>query len=291
MVSLETFTRMQDTNMTTATGGKLLPNAEELFSEFATDSTHIGYTGDCGEFAELCAVHIVSGTPLTPDNMTAIVRRDIAHGWASDNGGEPLVSIAHDLDALKLKYTLFNYPGPGNWLDLLRSNAGVQPVIMEVANGQNLAGDEPGLHFHFVTVVGVDGSGNFLCCDGDNIRRDNERLLCVYTPDMISGAQPCGLIVVKFPQKDSTGYVVQEDGSIIYNANGVHLIGYVAEFVKSHNIQNEALAEEFYFNANESVTPFNQGCIVSFNKLDAAISLSRGGEDIAALIGALKAKG
>lgn len=257
----------------------LLPGAEELFSEFQ------GFTGDCGEFAELSAVHIVSGIAFTPDNLNVIVRRDIQHGWASDNGAEPLISISDDLNSLKLLYTLHNYPGPSDWLEIITSEAGYQPVIMELANGQNLAGDEFGLHYHFITVVGLLTNGNFICCDGDNLRRDSEHLLCEYTPTMVDGARPCGLIVVRYPQSDPFGYVVQEDGSIIYNASKIHLIGAVAEFVRSHNVQEECLhSEKYYKGSDYSVTPFTNAVVLVWSAQDKAILLNHAGEAIAALL-------
>lgn len=257
---------------------RVLPGAEELFNEFQ------GFTGDCGEFAELSALHIVSGITLNGANLDLIVRRDIDHGWASSNGGEPLSSIADDIAALKLLYTEYPFPGPSNWLEILKGEAGYQPVIIELANGQNLAGDEPGLHYHFICVVGLLTNGNFLCCDGDNIRRDAEHILCEYTPTMIDGAQPCGMIVVKYPQADDYGYVVEEDGSIIYNHSKIHLTGVIADFVKSHNLQEEALYEEWYFTPDYSVTPFTNNTVLVWDSVDKMIILNQSGEAIAGII-------
>ena len=258
---------------------RVLPGAEELFSEFQ------GFSGDCGEFAELSAIHIVAGITLESANLNLLTRRDIDHGWASANGGEPLSSIADDLTALSLLYTQYSYPGPSNWLAILNEQAGYQPVIMELANGQNLAGDEPGLQYHFICVVGILKNGNFLCCDGDNLARDNAKLLCEYTPTMIDGAKPCGLIVVKYPQADPFGYVVQADGSIIYNASKIHLIGVMAEYVKSHNIQEECLHSAFEYVKNKyTVVPFTNGVVLVYSFDDQAIILSYAGEAIAALI-------
>lgn len=264
---------------------RTLPGAAVEFDEFIKSSDGRAFTGDCGEYAEISAVHVVTGLPLTADNLHAIVRRDIDHHWADPNGGEPLISIARDLDTLKLLYTLHNYPGPANWLDIVSSNAGLQPIIVELANGQNLAGDEVNLHYHFICIVGIDSAGNFLCCDGDNVRRDAEHLLAVYTPTMLEGAQPCGLIVVKYPQTDPYGYVVQADGSIIYNATKIQLIGDVAEYVKSHNVQEECLYQETYYDgANYSVTPFTNSLILVYSAQDKAILLNAGGEALAKIL-------
>jgi hypothetical protein len=269
---------------------RTLPGADVEFDEFIKSPDGKSFDGDCGEFAEISAVHIVTGLSLTAANLHTIVNRDIDHKWADTNGGEPLVSIAHDLDTLKLLYTLYNYPGPANWMDIIKSEAGIQPVIMELANGQNLAGDETNLHFHFICIVGIDSNGNFLCCDGDNVRRDAEHLLAVYTPTMIEGAQPCGLIVVRYPQKDDFGYTVEADGTIVYNKTGIHLIGFIAQFVREHNIQEECLFPETYYDGSSfSVTPFTNNIILVYDAVDKAIQQNLGGEVITKLLNTQKA--
>ena len=86
-----------------------VPNAGAL-SEFVS-----GYNGDCGETAEICLLHTLDPQkyPLDAAALAPMVRRDIAHGWASANGAEPLSSIAHDLDAL----------GDGRWFATLTDMA------------------------------------------------------------------------------------------------------------------------------------------------------------------------
>lgn len=266
---------------------RILPGAEVDFNEFAPDKKGKSYNGDCGEFAEDAAIHIVAGIPFSPDEMHVIVQRDIAHGWTSENGGEPLLSIAKDLDDLHLLYTLYNYPGPSNWLEIVRSEAGYQPIILETSNGQALAGDEPGLKFHFICIVGINDLGNFLCIDGDNVKRDEAKVLAEYTPTMLEASAPCGLIVVKYPQKDSFGYVVQADGSIVYNMTDFHLTGLTADFVKSHNIQEECLANTFWYVTSNGVTPFTNNLVLVESKESEKVFESETGEVIAALIGQL----
>jgi hypothetical protein len=265
---------------------RILPGAEEDFNEFAPDKQGKTYNGDCGEFAEDAAIHIVAGIPFSPDEMHAIVQREIEHGWASANGGEPLISIAKDLDDLHLLYTLHNYPGPSNWMEILQTEAGYQPVIVEVANGQALAGDEKGLHYHFICVVGINDLGNFLCCDGDNVRRDEAKVLAEYTPDMLRGAAPCGLIVVKYPQKDPFGYTIDADGSITYNASGIVLTPLLGTYVREHNIQEEVVGPEFSVSKNLVVVPFTNNLVLSVHKDVTPWKIVEGesGEDIAALI-------
>jgi hypothetical protein len=186
---------------------------------------------------------------------------------------------------LKCLHTLYAYPGPANWKEIALANAGLQPVIFEFANGGNLAGDEAGLKFHFATLVGILENGNLLFCDGDNLRRDAAHVLCEYTQSMVLGAQPCGLIVVKYPQKDATGYVEEDDGSITYNKSGIHLIGAVASFVVSHAITAECLASETYYQGSDwSVTPFTNGVVLVWDNVDKSLVLNHAGEVIAALL-------
>ena len=177
-----------------------LENAGAL-SEFVA-----GYTGDCGECAELCALHMVNPAkyPLDAAALSAIVHRDISQGWASSNGAEPLSSIARDAVSLgvAVDQDVFSQPLPFNLEEKLNQVGGIHPVVIELALAGRLPGDELPVHYHFITCVGWDtyaGVGVF--ADGDNaaVRVSHEvgaAGLVRYSVAELDAAQPCGVLVL-----------------------------------------------------------------------------------------------
>src|SRR5215469_13888993 len=102
----------------------IIPGAEAI-SEFQ------GYFGDCGQTAELVALHLIKRYPLDADHLNQIVRRDIAHGYAGNSGAEPLGSIAQDLRIIDIAFTMVPYREPfgADWPTILRQNVERNPVI------------------------------------------------------------------------------------------------------------------------------------------------------------------
>ena len=177
-----------------------LENAGAL-SEFVS-----GFTGDCGECAELCALHVVNPAryPLDAAALSAIVHRDISQGWASSNGAEPLSSIARDLAACgeSVDQDIFSQPLPFNLEERLNEVGGIHPVIIELALAGQLPGDETGVHYHFITCLGWDTyAGVGIFADGDNAAvRVAHNLgpagLVRYSVAQLNAAQPCGVLVL-----------------------------------------------------------------------------------------------
>lgn len=160
-----------------------------------------GYHGDCGQTALLCALHTLEGTPLDAAHLGALVKADIAAHRASASGAEPLSSIYSVLNAKHLVKAYHPYAEPFtlDWLTLLRAQAGITPIIMEVANGQALPGDERGLHYHFICILGIQPAG-YLTADGDHPAAAQGKLVN-YDRTQLANARPCGLIVCQFPPK------------------------------------------------------------------------------------------
>lgn len=167
-----------------------------------------GYNGDCGECAELCALHVVNpgAYPLDANALHAITARDIAHGWASSNGAEPLSSIANDLSSLGVGYVNHGYSEPPafDWHGALANVGGVQPLIFELALAEHLPGDEAGLHYHFITCLGWDSQNNTgIFADGDNAQVRAGKVgpsgLVTYTLAQLEAAQVCGLLAITAP--------------------------------------------------------------------------------------------
>jgi LysM repeat protein len=174
-----------------------LPNSGAL-SEFVS-----GYNGDCGECAELCLLHTLnpSAWPLDVAHLRTITGRDVARAWASASGAEPLNSIAHDLDLCGVHYTNDGYSEPASfdWRGALASVGGVRPLILELAVGGALPGDEPGLHYHFIACLGWDDAANQgVFADGDNARArgaSGPAALVTYTLAELEAANVCGLLI------------------------------------------------------------------------------------------------
>lgn len=168
---------------------RLLPNAAAI-SEFVAQ-----YHGDCGETAELVALHHLKGWDLNAVNLATIVKRDIAHGWAGSNGAEPLSSIANDLRTEGVVYDIYDYAEPfgADWHSVLLAQAGLVPIILQVAKGGNLPGDEKGVQYHFICVVGINPSG-YDVADGDNPASNSGKLV-IYSFTDLQNAAVCGMIV------------------------------------------------------------------------------------------------
>jgi hypothetical protein len=184
------------------------PVTAELARTGALSEFVAGFHGDCGEDAELEALHSLIGTPLTTASLAAIVQRHQQHGWADATGAEPLSSIAKDLDLLGVHYILYTYQEPwpeAYWHPLLLANAGRKPVILQLANAGTLPGDESGVHYHFVLVEGINPSG-YPTGDGDNAAATKGQLVTYSIGDLVA-AQPCGMIVCEYggPSMDITG--------------------------------------------------------------------------------------
>lgn len=171
---------------------RLLPHAGAM-SEFQ------GFTGDCGQTAELACLHNIQGLDLSATQLNAMVRDQITKGLAGPTGAEPLSSIRADLTARNVPTTTYPYAEPfmpfdAELLPLLRQWAGVKPIILELAQGGKLPGHtDPGLHYHFIAILGIQPEG-YLCCDGDHPAAAQGQLVN-YSRGDLQGAVPCGMIV------------------------------------------------------------------------------------------------
>lgn len=213
-----------------------LPHSAAL-SEFIA-----GYNGDCGETAELAALHVALGLALDGPELATIVQRDIAHGWASSNGSEPLSSIADDLALVGAQYTSdgFSQPPTFDWKGALAANAGVKPVILEFANAQALPGDETGVHYHFATALGGDpDTETYAFADGDNVAARSGQLVN-YTVAQLEAAQPCGLILVEMANNGGGGVSGvpsgwKDDGKTLTAPNGMPVVQGFRDYVLANS--------------------------------------------------------
>jgi hypothetical protein len=212
---------------------RLLPNALH-FSEFQN-----GYHGTCGETA--LATALVCSTPQIEDTPTAIAlmlsltREMIGLGWAAANGSTTTQRL-HD-EAVRRKFhpdesSRVDYQEPldPNTLHaLLLSTAGVKPILLEVARASNLPGDEAGVQYHFLCIVGITDAG-YICNDGDNAAISQH--LITYSWAQIEAATPCGVFALELEQSSMlipNGW--HDDGAKLVAPNGVPVVGEIRSFL------------------------------------------------------------
>jgi hypothetical protein len=158
-----------------------------------------GFVGDCGETAELVILHIYKDVSLDAAHLNALVREEIAAHEAGAQGQETLAAIGRNLTLQKLAFEQYGYAEPFNtdWRQMLRDHAGHNGIVLQFARAGMLPGDESGVKYHFVTVVGQKG-GAYLVADGDNVAA-RKSLLVTYTEAQLASAAPCGLILITTP--------------------------------------------------------------------------------------------
>lgn len=221
---------------------RILPNALH-FSEFQG-----GYHGTCGETA--LATALVCSTPqieATPDAIAlllSLTKEMIALGWASSSGS---TTTQHLFDEAKRRgftpdlasFIAFRQPLPDSaaFHSLLLSTAGIKPIIIEIAQGGNLPGDETGLQYHFICIVGITDAG-YICNDGDNPNSPNH--LVTYSWAQLESAVPCGVLVVEMQNQGANPMPVPAGWSdngkdTLHDPNGIPVIGAMRAYVLSHS--------------------------------------------------------
>jgi hypothetical protein len=199
---------------------RLLPVAAAI-SEFQ------GFNGDCGQAATLAALHVLKGDALTGGELDSIVRAQIGAHLASANGSEPasaIVDYLNGLGGLDVFSVPYAEPFTFDWHTYLLNNAGTFPIILEVATsgaGFGSLGDESGVHYHFICVLGIQDTG-YMVADGDNVAAKSGQLV-TYSYAQIRDATPCALIGVKVKLVAPTTHVPagwHDDGTTLTAPNG-----------------------------------------------------------------------
>lgn len=207
---------------------RMLPNAVH-FREFQNDPvTGHHYTGTCGETAlataMVCASPPIESTQQAIDLMMAMTREMMGLGWAGKPNGETTTAHLHD-EAIRRGFSIeassyISYQEP---LDLnalhtlLLAEAGVRPIVLEVARAGNLnsyngGNDEPGVQYHFICVVGIDPDG-YWCNDGDNSAITQH--LVLYPWSELEQARPCGVLVLNM--QEASPVATQQPYDKVYN--------------------------------------------------------------------------
>lgn len=180
----------------------LLPHAGHI-SEFYRDPlTGQEWNGTCTQTAlEVCLASLDGRAPWQ-NHMCLIARDMVAQKLCAPNGASTLAAIAKEARALGYHTPVewdFHQPLSEDWHDLLLAHAGIDPILLQVANGLALVDaetgsrDESGLHYHAIAIVGKQIHG-YICADGDNPQVSSR--FQIYTWADLAAAVPCGLLMV-----------------------------------------------------------------------------------------------
>lgn len=244
---------------------RLLSNALH-FSEFQG-----GYHGTCGETAlataMVCASPQIEDTPTAINLMLAMTRELISLGWASASGATTTQHLRDEASKRGFASdaaSFIGYQQPLN-LDtlhtLLLGTAGIKPIIVEVARAGVLPGDEIGVQYHFICIVGITDTG-YICNDGDNANISQH--LITYSWQQLQAAVPCGVLVLDMEQTPSM-WTRLNGGGAQDNA-GHHVGAGLAGEIFAQNLQGTSgLNSETYISAKQSLVALDNGVVVSWD--------------------------
>ena len=222
------------------------------FNEFST-----GLNGDCMEYALGRAYSAARGIPFTVALVDQIVHDLQASGEASGSGATSIddcIAWAHAHGCEVLAAHGYENPLQADWHAVLLAHAGINPIVLNVANGQALqdvnnpaAHDEPGLHMHGICVVDKTARG-YVCDDGDEFLTG----LKVYAYDQVQAdgshvgilaALPVGYLVLGMQRETSqpapvsgSSYTVAT-GDTLWGIIHAHGLGISAAQLYSENAQ------------------------------------------------------
>lgn len=180
----------------------LLPHFGHIAEFYRDPLTGQEWNGTCTQTALEVCVASLDGRAPWQNHMCLIARDMVANKMCAPNGASTLTAIAKEARALGYKTPVewgFQQPLSEDWHDLLLANAGIHPILMQVANGLALVDaeteskDESGLHYHAIAIGGKQQHG-YICADGDNPQVGTRNQ--IYTWDTLKLAVPCGLLMV-----------------------------------------------------------------------------------------------
>ena len=160
------------------------------------------YNGTCGECALEEAQAVIRRVAPSQLDMVAMAHELANAHEASQNGTTTLYALAREAERRGLKIlTEWDYSSPfqHDWQATLATNAGRNPVILFITDGQNLKdattgqADERGLQGHFICVLG-DTAAYYIANDGDNpgVYQHFQH----YTLSDLASAQVAGVLVL-----------------------------------------------------------------------------------------------
>jgi len=232
-----------------------VPNLVHI-SEFSKGSNGEQIKGTCTEAS--AAMILTAANGLANDYQSVvdlmISIRDVMFqaGTASANGAATFANIASDLRRRGADIdTQWDYQGdslPQDWVGYLRANAGIKPIMVQLANAQalvNVSGTDQdvGVHYHALTILGVTDTG-YIVGDPNNPNVVNDT--DIYPLWALENASVCALIALNVkaqPQEVTPMATVatvpdgwHDDGIDTLTApSGCIVIGGFREYIVNHS--------------------------------------------------------
>ena len=226
----------------------IVANAVHI-SEFSTSSHGEGFHGTCTEAS--AAMILTAANGLSTDYQTVVDLmvdiRDVMYteGNASANGAANFADIGNELRRrLADIHTEWDYQGdslPQDWISYLRANAGIKPIMVQLANAQGLvniagAGEDAGVHYHAIAILGKSDTG-YIVGDPNNPNVVND--FDTYPLWALQDAQVCALIALNpksspQPQEHIAMTIPDgwhDDGTTLTAPNGLAVTGGFREYV------------------------------------------------------------
>lgn len=228
----------------------IVANAVHI-SEFSTSSHGEGFHGTCTEAS--AAMILTAANGLSTDYQTVVDLmvdiRDVMYteGNASANGAANFADIANELRRrLADIHTEWDYQGdslPQDWISYLRANAGIKPIMVQLANAQGLvniagAGEDAGVHYHAIAILGKSDTG-YIVGDPNNPNVVND--FDTYPLWALQDAQVCALIALNVKEQpqvqpqEHTAMMIptdwHDDGNTLTAPNGLAVTGGFREYV------------------------------------------------------------
>ncbi len=167
------------------------------------------FNGTCTQTAAAIVTAASLGTPTdhqgVVDLMLSMTHDMIAKGTAAANGAANVVNMAAEMRSRGVNIlTEWDYQEPlsEDWVTLLRENAGVNPILLQIAQAHNLVdasgiSRNAGVNYHAIAIVGKDDAG-YVVSDGNNPTVETQ--FDIYPLPSLMAAVPCGLIMAKAHQ-------------------------------------------------------------------------------------------
>lgn len=201
----------------------------ELPKQLSLSEFLAGSNASCGPDAELEALNeLTAGNILDANHLAAIQKRDAVLGWFSPTGGEPLSSIYNDINKYEnvhlIQYISYsNTPNADAIHAALINYAGTYPIVVEVGNASALPDNESGVHYHFVTITGIDSVQGYEFLNGDDIQA--LKGFATYPSRWVGwntllAAQPVGIIVFGRNTMSTVPAGWHDDGTTLTAPNG-----------------------------------------------------------------------
>lgn len=165
----------------------IVPGAASV-SEWASRVN--GVIAGCGQAGILVMSHLLKGTPLSTQQLTALITQGVNAGQTVTPGG---VTTLPQLQWLASQQGITTQQI--NWRDALRQYAGRLPIEIGVNNATVFGGANASVHGHYIDILGVDTTtGNYLVADPNTPQAQSGGLV-QYSASQIAAADPFGAII------------------------------------------------------------------------------------------------